>query len=208
MGRKSRTSFLVARLIWLSGWGLWASEDTQTPLASPSALLLLFFKNYRRIKIAGDPMWLEESHAISKTVWGTSILYEALSPWWAWIWEKLASVCRLLLFLAQIQGFALLRKSHKQPMHQCVQRNGSFPSYHSGRLLRCFFSGCWGVPSKQKGRGSGDLPVSAVALPVVSEFCYYADYILLTSELAWELRRSWGAEEWFCKNAHWQGCKR
>lgn len=49
------------------------------------------------------------------------------------------------------------------------------------------------MPSQQKGRGSGDLPVSSVALPVVSEFCYYADYILLTSELAWELRKSWGA---------------
>lgn len=190
LGRKSRTSFLVACLIWLSGWGLWASEDTQTPLASSSALLLLFFKNYRRIKIADDPVWLEESHAISKTVWGTSILYEALSPWWAWIWEKLAGVCWLLLFLAQIQGFALLRKSHKQPMHLCVRRNGPFPGYHSGRLLCCFFSGCWGVPSQQKGR-----PPCVCCCLACSQWVLLLcpDYSLLTSELAWELRRSWGA---------------
>lgn len=39
------------------------------------------------------------------------------------------SVCRLLLFLAQIQGFALLRESQKQPMHLCVRRNGPFPEW-------------------------------------------------------------------------------
>lgn len=89
-----------------------------------------------------------------------------------------------------------LTQGKSQTTHASVcAKEWSFPGYHSGCLLRCFFSGCWGVPSQQKGGGLGDLPVSSVALLVVGEFCYYAYYILLTSELAQELRRSWGAGE-------------
>lgn len=149
-GQKIKDLFLVACFIWLSCWGLWALEDTQTPLAPSSALLFFFFKIYKRIKIADDPMWLEESHAISKTVWGTSILYEALSPWWAWIWEKLACVCRLLLFLSQIQGFALLRESHKQPMHLCVRRNGPFPATTVGAYYAVSSQGVGEFPHSRR----------------------------------------------------------
>lgn len=41
--------------------------------------------------------------------------------------------------------------------------------------------------------------MSSVALPVVNEFCYYAYYTLLTSELAWELRTSWGGGDDFVR---------
>lgn len=55
MGRKSRTScgmfYLMVRLRFVS-----FRRYTQTPLTPSSALLLLLFKNYGRIKIVDDPM--------------------------------------------------------------------------------------------------------------------------------------------------------